>query len=108
MNMNSCKCPTDSGKLLTEISSLSTLLKLVADESRLKIICILDKGEHCVCQILEHLGLSQSLVSHHLKDLKEGGMIQDRKEGLWVHYSLTSYGQRITKSILGLTDKEEK
>jgi len=75
------------------------LLKVLAEENRLRVLCILKKGEHCVCQIIDYLGLSQSLVSHHLKSLKDAGLIEDSKRGLWVYYSLTPKGKKIASLI---------
>lgn len=75
------------------------LLKVVAEENRLRILCILKEGELCVCKIIEFLELSQSLVSHHLKILKDAGLIEDDKQGLWVHYSLTPKGKKIASLI---------
>ena len=83
---------------------MSSVLKLVGDESRLKILCILRQGEHCVCEIIEHLGLSQTLVSHHLSDLKGAGIVVDRKENRWNYYSLTTEGQRIVDLIFRIEE----
>jgi DNA-binding transcriptional ArsR family regulator len=55
---------------------------------------------------MEHVGLSQSLISHHLKDLREAGMVSNKKRGLRVYYSLTIEGQRVTETIFSLTEKE--
>lgn len=78
---------------------LSTLLKLISDNSRLQILCIIQKDEHCVCELIEETKLSQSLISHHLKDLKDYGLVSDRKQGKWSYYSLTPKGQKITNLI---------
>jgi ArsR family transcriptional regulator len=78
---------------------LATFLKLISDNSRLQILCILKKGEHCVCQLIKQTKLSQSLISHHLKDLKEANLVSDRKEGKWSYYSLTAKGEKITNLI---------
>ncbi|HZJ18106.1 MAG TPA: metalloregulator ArsR/SmtB family transcription factor [Patescibacteria group bacterium] len=86
-------------KKAINLSKLSSILKLASEESRLKILCILKDGEHCVCEIIEHLGLSQSLISHHLRDLKNAGIIIDDKRGLNVFYSLTAKGKKITDLI---------
>ena len=102
MSYNCCKSPSLES---TEVSSLSSLLKLTSEETRLKILCILKDGQHCVCEIMEHLNLSQSLISHHLKDLKEAGVIMDDKRGLNVFYSFTAKGKRITDLLFSI-DKE--
>ena len=91
MRLSCCK----DKKLMKETRQAAGILKIIAEENRLRILCILKNGERCVCQIIDHLGLSQSLVSHHLKSLKDAELIQDSKRGLWVYYSLTDYGKRI-------------
>ena len=96
MNMGSYSCCTPDKKEFKQVASLSFLLKLVGEESRLKILCILKQGQHCVCEIGEHVDQSQSLISHHLKDLKEAGLIETEKKGLWMYYSLTEKGRKIT------------
>lgn len=78
---------------------LSTILKLISDNSRLQILYIIQKDEHCVCELIKETKLSQSLVSHHLKDLKDYGLVSDRKQGKWSYYSLTLKGQEITNLI---------
>lgn len=102
MNMNSYKCCQPNTTEFKQVSNLSRLLKLVGEESRLKLLCLLNHGEHCVCKILEHFTMSQSLVSHHLSDLKEAGLINDRKNGRQVFYSLTEKGQKVTNNIFSL------
>jgi len=91
MKLNCCK----NRKLIKETEQTVELLKVIAEENRLRILCILKGGEQCVCNIIESIGLSQSLVSHHLKKLKDAGLVKDNKKGLWVHYSLTEKGERI-------------
>jgi len=82
-----------------EIAKTAAVLKLLAEESRLKILCILKKGEHCACEIIKQLGLPQNLVSHHLNKLKEAELIQGRKEGTWIHYSLTEKGKKAAENV---------
>jgi len=99
MNMSSCKCCSSDDSKSKKVGGLSSFLKLVSDNSRLQILCILKNSEHCVCELMEETKLSQSLISHHLKDLKEANLVSDRKDGKWVHYSLTGEGKRITKLL---------
>lgn len=65
-------------------------LKALSDSTRLKILYLLSDGELCVCEIICALDKPQSSVSHHLNILKNLGFIKGRKEGVWIHYSLTS------------------
>jgi len=72
----------------TELEKAVEFLKVVAEENRLKILCMLRLGEKCVCDIWQFLDLPQNLTSHHLKVLKDFGLVDDRKEGLRVYYSI--------------------
>ena len=71
-----------------ELKKTVEFLKIVAEENRLKILCMLRVGEKCVCDIWQFLDLPQNLASHHLKVLKDFGLVEDRKEGLRVYYSI--------------------
>lgn len=102
MNMNSYSCCTTLTKESKQVASLSSLLKLVSEESRLKLLCVLKKGEHCVCELMEHVDMSQSLISHHLKDLKDVGIVTDKKKGLRVYYSITKKGEKIINLLFTL------
>src|SRR5690348_14462760 len=68
--------------------SLSRRLRALADDTRLRIIERLRDGEECVCNLTGPLGTGQSLLSFHLRALKDAGLIQDRRDGRWVYYSL--------------------
>ena len=82
-------------KIINKTIRTVEILKVIAEENRLRILCVLKNEEQCVCKIIENIGLSQSLVSHHLKILKDAKLIKDKKKGLWVYYSLTKKGERI-------------
>ena len=60
----------------------------LSDETRLRILDLLRGGEHCVCELTEMLDLRQSLLSFHLKTLKDAGLVTDRREGRWMYYAL--------------------
>ena len=74
----------------------------MGEASRLQILCLLQQGTHCVCEIMEHFPMSQSLISHHLADLREAGIVTSVKSGRKVLYSLTKNGKNITKTIFSL------
>ncbi len=71
------------------MNELATIFKALSDETRLRIIKLLERGELCVCDITAALDMVQPKVSFHLNTLKEAGFIRDRKQGRWIHYSLT-------------------
>jgi ArsR family transcriptional regulator len=70
------------------MDDLVKIFKALSDETRLRIIKLLEKGELCVCDIVAALDMVQPKVSFHLSTLKEAGFIKDRKQGKWTHYSL--------------------
>jgi ArsR family transcriptional regulator, arsenate/arsenite/antimonite-responsive transcriptional repressor len=67
-------------------------LKALGDEKRLRILEQLAGGERCVCDLTDSLGEGQSLLSFHLRTLKEAGLVTDRRDGRWVHYSINADG----------------
>lgn len=71
-----------------DLNRTARFLKVIAEENRLKILCVLKSGEQCVCDIWQALDIQQNLVSHHLKVLKKASLIKFRKEGLWMFYRI--------------------
>ncbi|NCO67838.1 MAG: ArsR family transcriptional regulator [Nitrospirae bacterium CG_4_10_14_0_8_um_filter_41_23] len=70
------------------MENVLTIFKALSEETRLRIIKLLEHGELCVCDIVAALDTIQPKVSFHLAVLKEAGLIKDRKQGKWVHYSI--------------------
>lgn len=68
---------------------LVKIFKALSDESRLRILKMLEKRPLCVCEITEILGLATSTVSKHLSILRDANFIQDNKDGKWVNYQLS-------------------
>ncbi len=63
-------------------------LKAAGDPTRTRILKLLEQGEMCVCQVQAVLELAPSTVSKHLAILKAAGLVDDRREGKWIHYGL--------------------
>jgi ArsR family transcriptional regulator, arsenate/arsenite/antimonite-responsive transcriptional repressor len=72
------------------MQELLDVFKALSDETRLRILKLLEHGELCVCDIFSALDMVQPKVSFHLSALKEAGLITDRKEGRWVRYSIAA------------------
>ncbi|MFW6262454.1 MAG: ArsR/SmtB family transcription factor [Thermotogota bacterium] len=68
---------------------LEQIFKALSDENRLRIINMLLRGDFCVCELEVLLGLSQSNLSRHLTKLKSTGLIHAKKDGQWVHYTIS-------------------
>jgi len=86
-------------------------MKAAADPTRVRILKMLEGGELCVCQIIAVLALSPSTVSKHLFLLKSAGLVNDRKEKKWVHYSLDrenddSYVAGILRELSGWLERD--
>lgn len=76
------------------------IFKALADETRLRILSLLLAfGELCVCDIMAALQLPQSTVSRHLAYLKNAGWVYDRREGIWMYYSLSSENNKLRDEL---------
>lgn len=77
------------GTAKAEATALAALFHALSDETRLAIVARLCNGEQCVCNLADILGAGQSRLSFHMKTLKDAGLVLDRREGRWIHYSLS-------------------
>lgn len=89
------------------MNKLLPVFKALSDETRLNILSLMKDGEICVCDIAETLGMTQPNISFHLGMLKEAGLIRDRKNGRWVHYSLNDSDIFIRFLLLGIFEKAD-
>jgi ArsR family transcriptional regulator len=72
-----------------ELRPLTRLFRALGDETRLRIVALLSHGELCVCHLESALDLNQSTASRHLGILRSAGIVDSRREGTWVYYSIT-------------------
>jgi ArsR family transcriptional regulator len=79
------------------LEQMEELFKALADATRLRILGLLLTGEVCVCHIHESLKIPQPKASRHLAYLRRAGLVETRREGLWVHYRMAS----LTDPVLG-------
>lgn len=75
-------------------------IKALADENRLAIMLSLQQKEKCACYLLEELNISQSTLSHHMKLLCDSGLVDYRKDGKWMHYSLSEEGLNAFRGMI--------
>jgi len=76
------------------------VFKALGDETRLRILNLLSRGELCVCDIMKVLGVPQSKASRHLAQLRATGLVTDRREGRWMHYTLATGGGALQRCLL--------
>ncbi|MHB8969796.1 MAG: ArsR/SmtB family transcription factor [Pirellulaceae bacterium] len=74
-----------SGENLRDFVAIT---KALSDEQRVRVLLALQRGELCVCQIVELLGLATSTVSKHMSILKQARLVESRKAGRWMYYRL--------------------
>jgi len=88
------------------LARASRLHRALADETRLRIVHLLARrGELCVCEIESALETTQSKVSRHLAHLKHAGIVQDRRDGTWIHYRLAACAEPGLRPILRSVEK---
>lgn len=92
---------------------LELALKAAGDPTRTRILKLLEPAPLCVCQIQAVLGLAPSTVSKHLNTLKMAGLVEDRRDGRWIHYALATGGRNpyaagVLALLRGAPDREPR
>jgi ArsR family transcriptional regulator len=85
----------------TAIDSLEDVFKALADKTRLRILALLGSDEVCVCHIHDTLGLPQPTVSRHLAYLRRTGLVDVRREGVWMHYKVSGSLDPVVQAVVG-------
>jgi len=80
----------------------AALFHALSDETRLQLLDRLKDGERCVCELTDAMKTGQSRLSFHLKVLKDAGLVEDRREGRWMYYSLSA---KAFDELEGLVDR---
>jgi ArsR family transcriptional regulator len=90
------RCCPPKRVIRTDYSEDAAFFQALADEHRLAIVASLAQtdGEICVCDFTDSLPLNQPTVSHHLRILRESGLVTSERRGTWVYYSLASDAKR--------------
>lgn len=84
-----------------DLEVLARAFQALADRKRLEIVRLLTNGERCVCDLTEVVGAKQSLLSFHLKILREAGLVTSRRRGKWMYYSLNYEFIEEMRAIIG-------
>ena len=86
----------------------AAIFKAFCDENRIKILQLLLDGEKCACKLLEALAITQPTLSHHMKILLDSGIVNGRKEGKWMHYSISKEGLEKAQEYLAFLKNNGK
>jgi ArsR family transcriptional regulator len=84
-----------------DLAAHAQMFHALSDERRLRILAALHGGELCVCDLQDELGMAQSLLSFHLKALRDAGLVAVRRNGRWAHYSINSEGLSHAAAAVG-------
>lgn len=84
-----------------ELDQLAQLFKAMGDGTRLRILCALEEGEMCVCDLAACLGVTESAVSHQLRQLRQLRLVANRRDGQVLYYRLDDHhiGQLICLAL---------
>lgn len=83
---------------------LAAALRVIADPARLRLLSLIEAQpdhEACVCNLTEPLGLSQPTVSHHLKVIRDAGLVEREQRGSWAYYRTATDQLTLLKDLLG-------
>lgn len=105
-NTTACSPRCDVASTLTlddaMAGQLAATFKALGNPVRLQIVDILSRfgGQVCVCDIEHHFSLSQPTISHHLKVLRQAGLIDSEQQGLWVYYFIAPGSMEPLRALL--------
>jgi ArsR family transcriptional regulator len=84
----------------TNIDTLETVFKALADKTRLRLLALLGNDEVCVCHLHDTLRLPQPTVSRHLAYLRRTGLVDGRREGVWIHYRISTALDPVVRALI--------
>lgn len=103
-NVGCCGPLTESAISETDAKDVAPLFKAMGDPVRLRLLSMIassNGGEVCVCELLEAFDIKAPTISHHLKVLKDQGLIDGERRGTWVYYRLNPESLRLLRTVLG-------
>ena len=71
-----------------DYKNYALLMKALGDETRVEIFDMLSQGERCACKILDEFAITQSTLSYHMKILCDCGLVNGRRDGIWMRYTI--------------------
>jgi ArsR family transcriptional regulator len=87
------------------MSDIVTIFKALADDTRVRVLKLLGRGELCVCEMAHALNLEQPRLSFHLRILKESGIVLDRRQERWIVYRLNDADMFVRFLLLAIEEK---
>lgn len=95
------------GRLAGETpAAVAEMFKALGDETRLAIVQMLLGKELCVCDVLDAFDMSQPTISHHLKILRQAGLVQDERQGKWIYYRLNPAAFKLLSGVIDVIQNQ--
>ena len=85
---------------MKDLEDLTTVYAALADPTRLRILSLLDEDDICVCHIHASLDVPQPTASRHLAYLRKSGLVEARRDGIWMHYRLARIDNPIVAAVV--------
>src|SRR5215212_11990253 len=98
--MSSPCCTTRPAPPIRELDALTSVYAALADRTRLRILSLLSEEEICVCHIHASLDVPQPTASRHLAYLRNAGLVEARRDGVWIHYRLARIENPVVASVV--------
>ena len=98
--MSSPCCTAKPAPAIKDLDDLTQVYSALADPTRLRILSLLSEDEICVCHIHASLGVPQPTASRHLAYLRKSGLVEARRDGIWMHYRLAPIGNPVVAAVV--------
>jgi len=98
--MSGLCCSTKPAPRIKDLEALTAVYAALSDPTRLRILALLGDGEICVCHIHASLDVPQPTASRHLAYLRKSGLVEARREGVWIHYRLATIDNPVVASVM--------
>ena len=98
--MSSACCSSKPVPRIKRLDALTGVYAALADPTRLRILSLLAHGEICVCHIHASLDVPQPTASRHLAYLRRSGLVETRREGVWMHYRVAEIADPVVAAVV--------
>jgi ArsR family transcriptional regulator len=98
--MSSPCCSSTPAPQVKDLDALTTVYAALADPTRLRILSLLSEDEICVCHIHASLDVPQPTALRHLAYLRKSGLVEARRDGIWMHYRLAPIGNPVVAAVV--------
>lgn len=98
--MSTLCCSAKPTPKVKDLEALTRVYAALADPTRLRILSLLGDGEICVCHIHASLDVPQPTASRHLAYLKKSGLVEARRDGIWIHYKMAEIDNPVVAAVV--------